>query len=143
MFTEEQQKWVDGYTSSILMRVLETTAQLGAAAKKISRLWKRDITEAKFGVLSKPEGMTDFASKYAYCEAKATEVVAVNDLPYIIAPMKLRGPVERLVNGLGYDGEVLLIKDDFDLDSPYERYKWAWRVSDIIKGLRKVEEVRT
>ena len=67
----------------------------------------------------------------------------MNDLPYIIAPMKLRASVERLVSGLGYDGEVLLIKDDFDLDSPYERYKWAWRVSDIIKGLRKVEEVRT
>ena len=124
-------------------RVLESTAQLGAAAKKISRLWKRDIAEAKFAQLSKVEGTEDFASKYAYCEAKATEVVAVNDLPYIVAPMKLRASVERMVNGLGYDGEVLLIKDDFDLDSPYERYKWAWRVSDIIKGLRKVEEVRT
>jgi hypothetical protein len=91
--------------------------------------------------------------KYAYTEAKAREVVRLEEFPFLIAPKHMKPIVARFVKGVGYKGKVVLLEMDalaeWDAE-PMEigernwyLYQWAWQVSDAVRELRPVVRVQT
>lgn len=122
---------------------IDTTKKLGTSIKQRMRRWKRGMSAAQIAALSDhgPD------AKYAYCEAKAREVVALASFPYLIAPDSLREPVELFVKGVGYQGEVIYLPDDLgvgahvDSDREAELWEWSWRVADVVRDLRPIVEI--
>lgn len=119
---------------------LKTTKQLATSIKRQLRGWTKSLTRASF------DRQSEDPTRYAYTEAKAREVVRLDDFPFIIAPQSMRMRVERFVADTEYTGQVIF--GDMpdvrgDRERAYEHYLWAWKVAEIVKGLRPVVSVRT
>lgn len=129
---------------------LDSTKQLATGIRKRMRGWSSELTAQEFQARSRVAQAQTAADKYAYCEGKAREVVKLDEFPYIIAPAFMETEVSRFVDGVGYEGEVVLVPAD-DLEEmvehhvyrDYALYQWAWRAAEVIKGLRPIETVRT
>lgn len=128
---------------------IDTTSTLVNSIKRRMRPWREDITREQFDTLIETLSGTD--ERYAYCEAKAREVVRLAEFPYIIAPRHEERTARRFVDGVGYPGDVVIVDVDADLaaamanerDNDYAMYRWAWVVADVVHGLRDVATVRT
>lgn len=133
---------------------LRTTKQLYSSLRPVVSRWRRDLTQDEFVELS--EELTG-EHKYAYAEAKAREVVRIDEFPFIIAPKSMRQNVERFADRVGYRGEVLVLPSVKHMGSTrrdllvggstetrdYALYQWAWIVGDTIRKLRPEVKILT
>jgi hypothetical protein len=128
---------------------LKSTKQLASSLRKRLRGWTPDMTIEEFSEKNK---VATPDTKYAYTEAKAREVVRLDEFPFIVAPSFLRSQVERFAKGVGYKGKVVYVreepwmKDAMALHTEtrnYALYVWAWQVAEIVEGLRPVVRVQT
>jgi hypothetical protein len=127
-------------------RPFKTTKELGRALKRRMANWKPAMGREVFDEMNERLAGTD--AKYAYGEAKAREVVTLDTFPYLLAPETLREEVDYFVNGIGYGGEVIFLPDEYGVvnneeDLKYSLYLWAWKLAEVVKGLRPVIEIAT
>lgn len=129
---------------------LKNTKQLASSLKKHMRGWSSEMDFDDF-MEKATEATGD--DRYAYVEAKAREVVRLEEFPFLIAPKHLKPVVAQFVKGVGYKGKVILLDMDalaeWDAE-PMETdernwylYQWAWQVSDAVRGLRPIVRVET
>lgn len=126
---------------------LETTKALRTALKRRMRPWRDDVSRAEFEKLNEH---LDPDAKYAYCEAKAREVVLVDTFPYFIVPDSYLKEAEYFVKKVGYRGEIVVLHDVVGLrktgataNHDFALYRWAWVVAETINKLRPVAEIAT
>ena len=126
---------------------LKTTSQLHRAIRRRMKFWTQDMTPEEFTAMSEKCSGTECS--YAYCEAKAREVVPLSSFPYLITPYSLEDDAARFAEAVGFKGEIVSERHEIDdiaeLDSnlhPEYLYDWAWKVSEIVSGLRPVVNVQ-
>lgn len=129
---------------------VETVSALANSLKRRMKPWHEGMTMEEMIATDARLGGTD--EKYAYCEAKSRDVVPMSEFPYLIAPHEMKPVVDRFVKGVGYEGEVILAKGEAawrmlsSTHAPqrdYALFRWAWRVAEIVHGLRDVAVVKT
>lgn len=132
-----------GVGGHVWVEPLKNTRQLATSLKKRMRGWTPDLTAEEF----EAKNMGDTVdTKYAYGEAKAREVVRLDEFPFLIAPSDAKDVVKRFVKGVGYKGKVIFDSafsaEEMVLDH-HVAYLWAWRVAEIVRDLRPVVEIET
>lgn len=126
---------------------LHTFSELLKAVKRRSSVFKREITREQFAAVN--EAVQGTVDKYAYSEAKARRVLAINEFPALVAPDTLGAQVRAFAKGVGYKGKIVLLPDTLDVtrddepseDSDYKRFQWSWLVADAVKRLAKPMEI--
>jgi hypothetical protein len=80
--------------------------------------------------------------KYAYCEAKARRVIALDEFPFMIGPVTLKDQMRAFAKGVGYKGKIITLPDTYDIVAndlsekrEYAMFQWSWLVADAIKKL--------
>lgn len=126
---------------------VDTMAQLSRVVRDRVKHWSRKQTMKQLDKTWQKIQATKH--QYGYSEAKAREVVDINEFPLLVAPKHLAAEVEKFVAGVGYEQQVELV-DASDLrlgdDEPEEvkrwaEVQWAWRVRDEVEAQSGAIEV--
>jgi len=132
-----------GYTGE----PIDTTAQLGRAVRSRVKHWGRNQSIAQLDKSWKK--VIGSKHSYGYSEAKAREVVDINEFPLLVAPQHLAAEVEKFVAGVGYEQQVELVdasdlplgEDQSEEVRRWAEVQWAWRVRDEVEAQSGAIEV--
>jgi hypothetical protein len=128
---------------------LTSTKQLASSLKKRMRGWSPEMEIEEFS--ARNENSTS-ETKYAYTEAKAREVVRLDEFPFLIAPSHLKSVVAQFVKGVGYKGKAVYLREEpwmkdamviHDETRAYALYMWGWQVAEAVRELRPVVSIET
>jgi hypothetical protein len=129
------------------IRAFTSTKQLASSLRKRMRNWTPDMEIEEF-VERRESAVGD--AKYSYDEAKAREVVRLDEFPFLIAPTFMKQSVMRFVKGVGYKGRVIFLheepwmKDAMSSETrDYALYVWAWQVAVAVRELRPCGRIAT
>lgn len=123
--------------------IAKTPAQVGAALRSLFDIWGPTLSLPAFLERSRAYG----AERYAYVEAKASEIVSVDEVAVAVAPDWYARECRLFLNRLGRPDVPLLevsgvlrgayfTDDDVRLpldEQQYEAYRYAWCVREALE----------
>lgn len=130
-------------------RAITSTKTLATSLRKRMRGWSPDMEIEEF---SDKDQNSSSETKYTYAEAKAREVVRLEEFPFLIAPSFLKPVVAQFVKGVGYKGKVVYLREEpwmrdamaiHSETRAYALYKWSWQVAEAVRELRPIVSIET